>query len=225
MHIENKLTHNWLAKKIQNDGFIILATKLTGTVIDLGCGTRPYEKEILQHAVIYYGIDWPNTLHDFQANIGADLSKELPIASNCIDGAICLEVLEHLPEPSLLINEVFRILKTNGKFIISTPFQWREHEQPWDYYRYTRYGLEYLLKKAGFKNITIIAKSGFWVMWILKLNYHLTLLIRGPKIVRRAIRLCLLPIWWSGQYLAPLLDYFFGGKDESIGYFAIAEKI
>lgn len=224
MHLEDKLTHNWLAKKIQNDGMIALATKLSGTVADLGCGTRPYEQEILKYAAIYYGIDWPSTLHTFEANIGADLSKELPIDSNCIDNIVCLEVLEHLPEPYLLISEAFRILKPKGKIILSTPFQWREHEQPWDYYRYTRYGLEYLLTKAGFKNICITAKSGFWVMWVLKLNYHLTLLIRGPKLIRKIIRLCLLPIWWTGQTFAPLLDCFFGGEDESIGYFALAEK-
>lgn len=225
MHLEDKLTYNWLAKKIQNNGVTSLAKKLSGTVVDLGCGTRPYEQEILKYASIYYGIDWPNTLHTFKANIAANLSKELPIGSNCIDNIVCFEVLEHLPEPYLLISESFRILKPNGKIILSTPFQWREHEQPWDYYRYTRYGLEYLLTKAGFRNICITAKSGFWVMWALKLNYHLTLLIRGPKLMRKIIRLCLLPIWWSGQTFAPLLDHFFGGEDESIGYFALAEKL
>jgi len=220
----SKLTHNWLAKKIQLDLVKKSSLLLNGIVADLGCGTRPYESIILERANTYYGIDWPNTLHRFQSDIGADLSKELPIKSTSIDNLVCFEVLEHLPEPYLLISEAFRILKPNGKIIISTPFQWREHEQPWDYYRYTRYGLEYLLSKAGFTNIYISAKSGFWVMWILKLNYHLTLLIRGPRFMRKTIQMCLIPIWWTGQIVAPLLDGIFGGSDESIGYFAIAEK-
>ena len=75
------------------------------------------------------------------------------------------------------------------------PFQWHIHEAPHDYYRYTNFGLEYMLSKAGFKNIEIIANTGFWVTWILKFNYYSTILIRGPILLRFFMKILLVPIW------------------------------
>ena len=47
----------------------------------------------------------------------------------------------------------------DGLFLITVPFVWDEHEQPYDYARYTSYGLRYILDKHGFEVIELIKTS------------------------------------------------------------------
>ena len=98
------------------------------------------------------------------------------------------------------------------------PFMWHVHEAPRDYYRYTRYGLEYLLKKLGFHKIDIKENSGFWQMWILKFNYHTTRFARGP------LKFFWIPIWWLGQMIAPILDKYDKHPEECASYTVVARK-
>lgn len=217
--------HNWLAKKRYNHLISYQAASLSGIVIDLGCGERPFESDILKYANHYIGVDWSSTLHQLKADIVADLNKPLPIETESADHIVSFEVLEHLAEPQVMLSEAFRILRPNGGLTLSVPFQWWVHEAPWDYQRFTRHGLEYQLKKAGFENIIIQPTTGFWSMWILKLNYQLTRLIRGPRIMRILIRLCLIPFWWLWQILAILLDAIWKEERETAGYFVTAQKL
>ena len=84
------------------------------------------------------------------------------------DVVIMSEVLEHVYLPHLAINNIYSTLKSNGKLILSTPFILPMHDRPYDYYRYTRYGLEFLLR--DFKNIQIIERNSYFeaidVLWI-----------------------------------------------------------
>ncbi len=48
---------------------------------------------------------------------------ELPFAENTVDIVICLDLIEHLDDESALLNEVYRVLKANGKLILTTPFE------------------------------------------------------------------------------------------------------
>jgi len=224
MHAENRLTHNWLAKKLINDRISACLSDLHGTVVDLGCGKRPYEQDILLHAERYIGIDWSNTLHGLRADIAADVGRPLPIRDECVDNVVAFEVLEHVAEPGVMLAEACRILRQGGGLFLSVPFQWWVHEDPWDFYRYTRHGLEYLLTKAGFIEITVQPTSGFWAMWILKLNYQLARLPRGPRLVQNLIRAALVPFWWLGQVLAPVADNYWPEERETAGYFVTARK-
>jgi hypothetical protein len=55
------------------------------------------------------------------------------------------------------------VLKSGGVAIYSVPFIWHLHEEPRDFYRFSKYGLKYLFEKTGFEIIEIKALSGFWV--------------------------------------------------------------
>lgn len=224
MYKENRLSHNWLIKKALNDKIRRLLPQLSGQVVDLGCGTRPFEEDILQFAREYVGVDWSNTLHNLSADILSDLNEPLPISGDSADHIVSFEVMEHLREPTIMLSEAFRILRTNGSITVSTPFQWWVHEAPWDYYRYTCYGHKYLFEKAGFVDIHVQATTGFWTTWFLKFNYQTTRLIRGPRWKRILVRALLIPFWWINQQLARVLDRWWKAEEETAGYVVTARK-
>jgi len=107
--------HNWLVFKYAEKWLSDWAQHIRGTLYDLGCGERPYEHFILQHADAYVGVDWSNTLHDLKADVVADLNQPLAmIKDQSADTVFSVSVMEHLCEPQNFLNESFRILKQGG---------------------------------------------------------------------------------------------------------------
>lgn len=225
MHKLSYLDHNWLALKKNNDITKNMLQYIKGSVYDLGCGVRPYEEDILKMADKYIGVDWGATLHNLKADIVADLNKPLPIEADVADTVTSFQVMEHLCEPQMFLNEAYRILKSGGGIVLTVPFQWWVHEAPYDYFRYTPYGLTYLFEKAGFMDVIVEPQAGFFTMWIMKMNYFSRRFMRGPKPVRLLINAVLLPFWYINQKIAPLLDKL--DKNwalETTGYFVTARK-
>ena len=220
------MDHNWLAHKINNALLKKQLVNMRGVVYDFGCGARPYEKEILAVAESYIGVDWANTLHGMHADIVANLNQLLPIANDVADTVISLQVMEHLCEPQVMLSEAFRILRPGGAVYITVPFQWWVHEAPYDFFRFTRYGMEYMLNKAGFIDVLVEESTGFWSMWSLKLNYQLARINspKVPKIIRWILLPLVLPIWVANQIIAPLLDKVWPETRETAGYSITARK-
>jgi SAM-dependent methyltransferase len=225
MHKYSYFHHNWIALKINNDQIKKILPELRGVVYDFGCGRRPYEKDILRYADKYVGIDWSNTPHGVNAELIANLNDPLPIHDQSADNIVSFQVLEHLSEPQTMLNEAFRILCADGQLFLSTPFQWHLHEAPWDYFRFTNYGLMHMLTKAGFIDIKISAVSGFWVTWVMKFNYQLIRLIRGPKLLRILLRTFAGAIWFTNQHIALWLDKYNRCEGETMGYFVVAKNL
>lgn len=224
MHKISLLSHNWLALLINNRQVARHLSAMSGVVYDLGCGKRPYEQDILRHAQRYVGVDWTNSLHGRQTDVTANLNEPLPIEDAAADTVVSFQVLEHLSRPDIMLVEARRILKPGGKLLLAVPFQWAVHEAPWDFYRYTQYGLIHQLTQAGFSDIQVEAVSGFLPPWVLKLNYQTLRLARGPKPLQWLIKLLLLPLWLGNQTAALLLDPLWRGEEETMGYFVTARK-
>lgn len=133
---------------------------LRGDVIDIGCGTMPFKGMIRDTVTAYHTLDlWPcseNTTY-----VG-DIQDMHMIEDASYDTALCFEVLEHVPDPGRAVHEMYRILRPGGFAIISVPHLSRLHDEPHDYYRFTKYGLLYLLEGAGFVVMDIQEKGGLF---------------------------------------------------------------
>ena len=120
-------------------------------ILDVGCGLRPYEQFFKNSR--YTGIDIemsgreaenkkPDKIYD---------GLNIPFPDESFDIAICTEVLEHCINPEKLLKEMHRVLKKKGVLFLTVPFIWGEHEIPYDFSRYSSYGIRKDIENAGFK--------------------------------------------------------------------------
>lgn len=221
----NKKEYNWLLYDLSDKFLIEYIPFYKGIMLDLGCADKPYEEFFRQYVDSYIGIDWDNTLHNSKADIVSDLNKRIEIESNYADTIISLNVLEHLYNPQLFLNETYRILKQDGALILHIPFQWWIHEAPHDYFRYTPYGLRYLLNNAGYQDIHIQPVSGFFTTILMKINYFSLKAIKGSPLKQKLLKNLLKPFWYVNQKLAPKLDNMHRGWSlETQSFFVVAQK-
>jgi SAM-dependent methyltransferase len=125
-----------------------------GKLLDLGCGNVPLYHAYREYVTDNICVDWKNTLHrneflDFEC----DLTKPLPFDNGEFDTIILSDVLEHIPNPDHLWNEMSRVLAEGGIIIISVPFYYWLHERPNDFYRYTESALRRFVENS---NLTLV---------------------------------------------------------------------
>jgi SAM-dependent methyltransferase len=129
-----------------------------GRVIDLGSGTMPFRGLLTDQVTSYDTLDIaPRS--ELTTYVG-DIQDMKMIENGSYDSALCLEVLEHVPSPQRALQEMNRILRAGGLVIVSVPHLSRLHDEPDDYYRFTKYGLRYLLESAGFEVLALSMKGG-----------------------------------------------------------------
>lgn len=136
-----------------------------GNMLDIGCGKMPYKTFILHEADItnYTGLDIENAIV-YNAAIKPDFfwdGHKMPFDDASFDTTFATEVLEHCPEPKVILDETYRVMREGGCFFFTVPFLWNLHEAPHDEYRYTPFALKRLLTEAGFKDIEINATGGW----------------------------------------------------------------
>jgi len=170
---------------------------LKGNLLDIGCGKMPYKNYILENSKVtnYIGLDIENAL-EYDTDIKPDFTwngKTMPFENNTFECAFGTEVLEHCPEPEVVLKEVLRVLKPGGRFFFTVPFLWNLHEVPNDEYRYTPFSLERHLRNSGFKEIEIKATGG----WHASMAQMLGLWVRRspmPQTKRRILSAIIKPI-------------------------------
>lgn len=144
------------------------ANALTGKLMDFGCGSKPYKE--LFAVDEYIGVDFQNEGHPHvneQIDVFYD-GKRLPFEDSYFDSVLCSEVFEHVFNLDEILKEINRVMKTNGKILITCPFVWNEHEVPFDFARYTRFALQDILEKNGFE-IVEFDKTGTFISTITQL--------------------------------------------------------
>lgn len=152
----------------------------SGRLVDIGCGEKPYVELAKRYVTEHVGVDHEGSIHSHDNVDLVGGAYAIPAASNYFDTALCTAVLEHLEEPESALRECYRVLKAGGVAIYSVPFIWHLHEEPRDFFRFSKYGLRYLFEKVGFDVLEIRPLSGFWVTFGQLLVYNLYRLNRGP---------------------------------------------
>lgn len=127
-----------------------IAPTLKGKLMDFGCGRKPYRN--LFNVSEYIGVDIEVSGHNHE-NSTIDIyydGKTIPVQNEEFDAVFCSEVLEHLFEPEEILKEINRTMKPGAHLLITAPFCWNEHEVPYDYARYSSFGIVHILQKNGF---------------------------------------------------------------------------
>jgi SAM-dependent methyltransferase len=148
-------------------------------VLDAGAGVCPY-KHYFSH-VTYESADFCSVDKEYaDVTYVCDLSS-IPVEDNRYDLVFCSQTLEHISEPTKVIQEFNRILKKGGQLWLSAPFFFEEHEQPYDFYRYTQYGFTYILETSGFEVRRIEWLEGFYGTLSYQLEFAGRYLPTHPK--------------------------------------------
>ena len=129
-----------------------LSEHIQGKTLDVGCGNKPYKNLFQSSEYLGLEIDSPENRANKQADYFYD-GKTFPFFEGEFDSVVTNQVFEHVFEPDLFFSEINRVLKNEGFLLITAPFIWDEHEQPFDYARYSSFGLKYILNKYGFEII------------------------------------------------------------------------
>jgi len=189
-----------------------------GLLLDIGCGDKPYAA-LFPQVSRYIGIDLPPTTPVVRRPDVWASALSLPFADRCFETVFCAQVLEHVPRPEELLREAFRVLKVGGQIILTVPQTWGLHEEPHDYYRFTRYGLQYLLEDAGFQVRSIEPRGGAFRM--MGQTFLSTCYLR-KQIPRLTPRLRAFNRSWNSLFA--YLDRRWPWNKDTLGYIACANR-
>lgn len=118
-------------------------------VLDAGAGTSPY-KPLFAHTR-YESADFEKVDKLYATQTYTCDLRAIPVEDERFDAVLFNQVMEHVPEPSAVLVELHRVLKPGGQLIYSAPLFYEEHEKPYDFYRYTQFGVRYLFTQARFE--------------------------------------------------------------------------
>jgi SAM-dependent methyltransferase len=187
-----------------------------GRLLDVGCGSCPYEPW-LKNVTDYIGFD---VVREAGHPDAVGLAWQLPFADASFDSVLSTQVIEHVEAPAQVVGEMARVLRSGGHLILTAPQTWRLHEKPYDFYRYTRFGLQYLLERNKLSVVNIVPQGGVWMTIGQTIN----------NAVHQRVR----PGWpIYGAYLAyltcntllGLLDEVWVDEDETLNYLVLARKM
>ena len=133
-------------------------------LLDAGAGNFRFRELLIKKEYIYESQDFEQVFdqnsrgkHTYVCDINS-----IPVESNRFGVVVCTQVLEHLSDPLGTFRELARVLKPGGELFLTTNFLFPIHGAPYDFFRFTNFGLEYLCAESGFSKIVVVARGGFF---------------------------------------------------------------
>jgi len=163
-------------------------------VLDAGAGPGPY-RHLFAHAR-YEAADFARLGTRYTPlTYGCDLS-DIPVEEGRFDRILFHQVLEHVPAPPAVLGELHRVLRPGGQILCSCPLFYEEHQKPYDFFRYTRFGLTKLFTEAGFVDVEVEWLEGYFGTVAHQFSQMYRWLPRDVST---------LGVGWRAWYLGPLL--------------------
>jgi SAM-dependent methyltransferase len=187
------------------------------SVLDAGAGEGNYKPVFAAHRYVGLDLGVGDTAWDYsRLDVVGDLAA-LPFRDGVFDASLNVTTLEHVRDPLRVLSEIGRTLAPGGKLLLIVPHEWEEHQQPHDFYRYTRYGLDYLLRGAGFDQFEIRPVGGFFRLLSRRL-FNALQFFPGPLMILAAF------FFVPPALLLPLLEPLDRRQDFTLGYICFAHK-
>jgi len=183
-----------------------------GVLLDYGCGAQPYRNLLAAKCSRYMGADVA-AAHGVHLDFLFTPGESLPIKNETFDTILSTQTLEHVEDVQGYIRECYRLLRPGGHLILTVPMQWRMHEQPYDYWRFTRYGVIALVNNGGLTLCEISPCGGAWALVGQIINSHLAETGRGSRLICGIINQLAL---WADRKLKD--------EDETVGWMCIAKR-
>ena len=175
---------------------------MRGKLLDFGCGSKPYQALFSVSEYVGTDLEVSGDDHRHEAIDVYYDGRTLPFTDESFDSIFSSEVFEHVFNLSQILDELHRVLKPGGHMLLTVPFVWDEHEIPYDFARYTSFGLKHILREKGFVVVqekkTTSYVSTICQMWAAYVYQHIF-----PK--HKAIRIALTPLFITPITLCGLL--------------------
>lgn len=192
-------------------------------VLDAGAGECPFKPLFKESEYVAQDIGEIDAIFDYsKIDVSSDI-YDIPVPENSFDFVLCSEVLEHLQYPDRAIKEFKRLLKNGGQIWITVPFSGGLHQEPYDFYRYTKYALEGFAKDNELSTVEITPLGGAFT--------YLSLVVKniGSNISDTPLAyvlwsIILFPIILVLSPVLFLLDKMDNLKKLTTGYLVIYEK-
>lgn len=186
-------------------------------VLDAGAGECAYKDRFTAHRYLAIDLGIGDRAWNYsQLDAIADLAA-VPLRDGSFDAAVNIVTLEHVREPACVLAELARVLKPGGRLLLVAPHEWEEHQTPHDYFRYTQFGLRYLLQRAGFDEVETRPVGGFFRLLSRRMLNALQF-FPGIGFVLAAV------FFAPPALLLPLLDPLDRKRNFTLGYICTARK-
>jgi SAM-dependent methyltransferase len=217
----------YFVRKELYNGIASHATHFTGKLVDLGCGTKPYE-HLFDNVSSYVGLDIEysgNNEGKSDIDVYYD-GKVFPFESKSIDVLFSSETFEHIFNLPEILDEIHRVLKPGGQLLFTCPFFWPEHEAPFDFARYTSFAIKDLLQRNGFEIVNYEKTGNYFTVMLQSLALYMSFFINKIPVLNKLFFVIFItPIFLFGSMINFVLPSFMKRKDLYLNNVILARKL
>ena len=194
-----------------------------GELLDVGCGSKPFAPLFADRVSRYWGSDLRASRY-----LGSErpdafaMAEAQPFRAGSFDTVLGLSMLTYLPQPGRMLAEAHRVLRSDGMLILEFTQMVPLHDEPHDYFRFTRYGAQVLLDQAGFDVVEAVPVGGLWARVGLSMIAGLNRMNRGPT--RILTELPVRVLYVVLQLGFELLDRMFFDSREVLAHIVVARR-